>query len=70
MDRPTSIPQQIWDSLSGEACVLVATVIDGLERQVAELRQQVQDLKTRVDQNSTNSSRSLSEYCLSKMGFE
>src|SRR5262249_20431104 len=30
---------------------------DGLERQVVELRQQVQDLKARVDQNSTNSSK-------------
>ena len=57
MDRPTSIPQHIWDSFSDEARALVATVIDGLERQIIELRQQVQDLKARVDQNSTNSSK-------------
>jgi transposase len=57
MDRPTSIPQHIWDSFSDEARVLVATVIDGLERQINELKQQVQDLKARIDRNSTNSSR-------------
>jgi transposase len=57
MDRPTSIPQHIWDSFSDEARAIVAAVIAGLERQVAELRQQVQDLKARLDQNSANSSR-------------
>jgi transposase len=57
MERLTSIPQHIWDSFSDEARVVVATVIDGLERQIIELRQQVQDLKSRLDQNSTNSSR-------------
>jgi transposase len=57
MDRPTSIPQHIWDSFSDEARAIVGTVIVGLERQVIELRQQVQDLKGRLDQNSTNSSR-------------
>jgi transposase len=57
MDRPTSIPQHIWDSFSDEARAIVGTVIDGLERQILELRQQVQDLKARLDQNSTNSSK-------------
>src|SRR5262245_25525020 len=57
MERPTSIPQHIWDSFSGEARAIVGAVIDGLERQVAELRRQVLDLKARLDQNSTNSSR-------------
>lgn len=57
MDRPTSIPQHIWDSFSDEARAIVGAVIDGLERQVAELRQQVHDLEARLDQNSTNSSR-------------
>jgi transposase len=57
MDRPTSIPQHIWDSFSDEARAIVGAVIDGLERQISELRQQVQDLKARLDQNSTNSSK-------------
>src|SRR3954469_286390 len=57
MDRPPSIPQHIWDSFSDEARAIVGAVIDGLERQVAELRQQVQYLKARLDQNSTNSSK-------------
>jgi transposase len=57
MERPASIPQHIWDSFSYEARAVVGAVIDGLERQVSELRQQVQDLKARLDQNSTNSSR-------------
>jgi transposase len=57
MDRPPSIPQHIWDTFSDEARAIVGAVIDSLERQVTELRQQVQDLKARLDQNSTNSSR-------------
>ncbi len=57
MNRPTSIPQHIWDSFSDEARAIVPAVIDALERQVAELRQQLQDLQARLDQNSTNSSR-------------
>lgn len=57
MNGPASIPQRIWDSLSDEARVVIGIVIDGLERQVIELKQQVQDLKARVDQNSTNSSK-------------
>src|SRR4051794_1728520 len=57
MHGPASIPQHIWDSLSDEARVAIGVVIDGLERQIVELRQQVQELKARVDQNSTNSSK-------------
>ena len=57
MSGPASIPPHIWGSLSDEARVVIGIVVDGLERQVAELKQQVQDLKARIDQNSTNSSR-------------
>src|SRR4051812_24593938 len=57
MDRSTSISQPIWDGFSDEARAIVGTVIADLERQIIELRQQVQDLKARLDQNSTNSSR-------------
>jgi transposase len=57
MDRPTAIPQRIWDSFSDEARAIVGAIVVGLERQVIELRQQVQDLKARLDQNSANSSR-------------
>jgi transposase len=53
MERPASIPQHIWDSFSDEARAVVA----GLERRIAELERQVQDLKDRIDQNSTNSSK-------------
>jgi transposase len=35
----------------------MGALIDGLERQISELREQVQDLKARLDQSSTNSSR-------------
>jgi transposase len=57
MDRPTAIPQPIWDSLTGEARAVLGAVIDGLERQLIELRQQVQELRARLDQNSSNSSK-------------
>ncbi|WP_165253744.1 IS66 family transposase [Paludisphaera soli] len=57
MERPTSIPQHIWDSFSDEARAIVGTIIVGLEQQIAGLKRHVQDLNTGVDQNSTNSSR-------------
>lgn len=40
-----------------EAHAVIGAVIVGLEQQIAELKQQVQDLKARLDQNSSNSSR-------------
>src|SRR4051812_45924726 len=57
MDRSTSISQPIWDGFSDEARAIVGTVIADLEQRITELAQQVQDLKARLDQNSTNSSR-------------
>ena len=57
MDQPTSIPQHIWEGFSDEARVIVGAAIGGLERQILELTRQVQDLKARLEQNSTNSSR-------------
>ena len=57
MDQPTATPPHIWASLSEEARAVIGVVIVGLEGQVAELKQQVQDLKARLDQNSTNSSK-------------
>lgn len=35
----------------------MAIVIDGLERQIIEPRQQIQDLRARLDQDSANSSK-------------
>jgi transposase len=57
MERPASMPQHIWDSFSDEARAVVGAIVAGLEQQIAELKRQVQDLKARLDQNSTNSSR-------------
>ncbi len=57
MERPASIPRHIWDSFSDEARAVVGAIVAGLEQRIAELNQQVQDLKARLDQNSTNSSR-------------
>ncbi len=57
MDRPTLIPQHVWDSLSDEARAVIGSVVEGLERRVAELEQHVRDLTARVEQNSTNSSK-------------
>src|SRR4051794_13533876 len=57
MERPSSIPQHIWDSFSDEARAFVGAIVAGLEQQIAELKQQVQDLKARLDQDSTNSSK-------------
>jgi transposase len=51
MNRPTSIPQHIWDILSDEARAGIGAVIEALENRVAEL-------EARLNQNSTNSSKS------------
>src|SRR5512142_1052267 len=50
MTRPTSIPQHIWETLSTDAQVVIAEVIDQLEQRIA-------DLEERLNKNSTNSSR-------------
>jgi transposase len=57
MDRPTVVLAHIWEGLSEEARTVINAVIIGLEQQIADLKQQVQDLNARLDQNSTNSSR-------------
>jgi transposase len=57
MIRPASISQHIWDSLTEEARAVIGAVIVGLEQQIADLKQQVQDLNARLDQDSTNSSK-------------
>src|SRR5512135_3006883 len=50
MTRPTSIPQHIWETLSNDAQVVIAEVIDQLEQRIA-------DLEERLNKNSTNSSK-------------
>jgi len=57
MDRPPSIPQHTWGSLTGEARAVIGAVIDGLERRLAEAERQIRELRGRLDQNSTNRSR-------------
>jgi transposase len=51
------LPPQIWEALTPEAQAAVLTLVGRLEQQITELKQQVQDLQARLDQNSTNSSR-------------
>jgi transposase len=50
MNRPTAIPEHIWDTLSDEARVGIGAVIEGLEKRIAEL-------ESRLNQNSSNSSK-------------
>ena len=51
------LPPQIWDTLSPEAQAAVSMLVNRLEDQIVGLAQQVHELKARLDQNSTNSSR-------------
>jgi transposase len=51
------LPPQIWESLTPEAQAAVLALVGRLEQQITELTQQVQDMKARLDQNSTNSSK-------------
>jgi hypothetical protein len=37
MERPTPIPQHIWDSFSDESRTIVGAIVAGLEEQIAEL---------------------------------
>jgi transposase len=57
MNRPASIPLHIWDSLTEEARAVIGAVIDGLEKRLVEAERQIQELRARLDQNSTNSSK-------------
>lgn len=57
MNRPTAIPQHTWDDLSAEARAVVGAVIDGLETRLAEAERQIQELRARLEQNSSNSSK-------------
>src|SRR5262245_1424878 len=57
MNCPHAVPQHIWDGLSDEARAVIAAVIDGLEKRLAGTVLQIQELRARLDQNSTNSSR-------------
>lgn len=56
MSRPTAIPQHIWDSLTEEARAVIGAFIDGLEKRLVEAERRIQELRARLDQNSTNSS--------------
>ena len=53
MDRPTIIPETLWNSESPD---LQASIL-GLVEQNAALQQRIADLEARLDLNSTNSSR-------------
>jgi transposase len=57
MNRPPSIPQHIWDSLTDEARAVIGAALAELEERLAEAEQQIQELRARLDQNSTNSSK-------------
>ena len=57
MNRPPSIPQHIWDTLTDDARTAIGAVIEGFEHRLAEAERQIQELCARLDQNSTNSSR-------------
>src|SRR3954462_7022489 len=51
------LPPQIWETLTPEAQATVLALVGRLEQRITELTQQVQDMKARLDQNSTNSSK-------------
>ena len=57
MIAPPPLPPQVWETLTPEAQAAVLALVCRLEQQVTELKQQVRDLKARLDQNSTNSSK-------------
>jgi transposase len=50
MSRPASIPHHVWVSLSDEARTVIASVIEGLGKRIAELEE-------KLNRNSSNSSR-------------
>jgi len=52
VERPTRIPEKVWESLSEDAQILM----HGLCEEIRELKDLVRDLSARVKQNSSNSS--------------
>src|SRR5262245_50794817 len=51
------LPDALWRTASPELQAAILLLVHHHEQQVAELKRQVQDLKARLDQDSTNSSR-------------
>jgi len=50
MDRPTAIPQHVWDSFPDEARGVISALVEGFERRSAELEE-------RLNRHSSNSSQ-------------
>ena len=51
------LPGTLWRTAAPELRAAILLLVQHYEQQIAELKQQVQELKARLDQNSTNSSR-------------
>src|SRR5262245_62274843 len=51
------LPDALWRTASPELQAAILLLVQHHEHQIAELKRQVQELKARLDQNSTNSSR-------------
>ena len=57
MNRPASIPVELWDQIPAALRSAIAAVVGGLEAQVAALSARVAELEARLDLNSSNSSK-------------
>lgn len=57
MERPQSIPTDLWDQIPLDLRPAIAAVVVGLEHRIVQLETRVAELESRLNQNSTNSSR-------------
>src|SRR5438270_11655808 len=51
------IPVELWDQMPPAARAAILALVQQYEQRLQALQQQVDDLRQRLDQNSTNSSR-------------
>ena len=51
------LPEVLWRTASPEVQAAIVVLVQYYEQQIAELKQQVKELKDRLDQNSSNSSK-------------
>jgi transposase len=56
MKKDPPLPKEIWDLAPPVVQAAVWALVEGLERRIAELAQEVVELKARLNQNSRNSS--------------
>ncbi len=57
MSTQPPIPKELWDTIPPAAQAALLAVFESLHRRIEDLEREVAELKARLSQNSTNSSK-------------